>query len=637
MRYLCALLCLMALPALAQLPAADWKTQLQMSQVHAADRPDSAVIYCNRGMRIAEQQQDKQGQAQLLLQLGKINILHHHTDLARHFTQEAFSIFRRLNDTEGMARSFNELALLEGQQKDMTAATNDLHQAMNYFQHNHDSAGILETYHSMGTIYEEQGDQTNALNYYLRELEQYERSKLKPEAYFTLLKKISDLYLQKGDALSASYYLKGGLKNSPAIVTDAAVELLNDLGSVYEKRGSQLSALNYYKQALEEAKKYHRPQEEIKALVNIASVLQKANISESLKDLKKALQIADSLHQPRLTASIYAAMATVYQQENNYREAMLAMEEQHRLLDSLLESDTMHEMAALDSSYQLESSREQISELQLSNRLDKKELTITWIILAAICIVLLLLWFYFRKVRKLNEDLRVSNRVKDTLFSIIGHDLRGPAGTTVQVFDFMETEQLSETELRTLISHARKQAAASFELLTTLFEWGKAQMQGVQLQQERFDPKHIIVRNINVLSQQAEVKHITIYDNSHTGHTVFADPNQFDFIIRNILSNAIKFTPDHGHVQLHAQVAANGKEIIFSIRDTGIGIDEAQQQAFASAKLQVKFGTKGEKGSGLGLLLTKEFVKANKGRIWLESGAGKGTSFFFSLPVSPKE
>jgi signal transduction histidine kinase len=253
----------------------------------------------------------------------------------------------------------------------------------------------------------------------------------------------------------------------------------------------------------------------------------------------------------------------------------------------------------------------------------------------AIIALLLLLWLYLRKVSRLNRELKASNQVKDTLFSIIGHDLKGPAGSAAQLFALMETEDFTEAELKGMISELRKQTEASFELLQTLFEWGRAQLQGIKVSPEAIDPKHIIQKNISLLTRQAVQKSITINDHTPADTRIIADRNHFDFIIRNLLSNAIKFTFEKGLIEIKAEVS--GRQITYSVSDTGIGISTSQQQLFLTSNLKVSFGTKGEKGSGLGLLLIREFLKANKGQIWLESREGEGTIFYFSFPAENDE
>lgn len=608
------------------------KTCLEISKLYTVAQPDSAVDFCNQGIKIAEKLNDRHSEALLLLQLGNINTKHNHTELARRFDNEALSIFRNLGDKDGIVQAYDELGLLDGVQQNTSEATYYLGQAMRFYEDSHDSSGIVQTYNRLGEVFEEKGETERALTYYLRALVQYEHRSERSQAYFDLLEHIGQLYMKRGDSRSALHYLEEGVKNSNMpLYRDTQITLLDEEGKVYEENGKKQQALNYYKQALTEAKKYNQPQEQAEALIRIAGVLKTQNAGQSLDDLKKALQIAEDLHQPQLEADIYEALAGVYRQEKNYKEAMAALEEHHRLLDSLLESDTTKDIAALDSSYTLESTRQQIGHLQQVNKKETSELDMGMVILTVVILLLVLLWLYLRKINRLNRELKASNHVKDTLFSVIGHDLKGPAGSAAHLITLMETEKFPEEELQTMLSELRKQTATSFELLTSLFEWGRAQLQGVQVRPVNLLTKPLIQANISLLNQQAAIKNIVITDHTAPDTHILADHDHFDFIIRNLLSNAIKFTYEGGRIDIKANQTDG--EVIFSITDTGIGISTAQQRAFTETSLHVQFGTRGEKGSGLGLLLIKEFMKANNGRIWLESMEGKGTTFYITFPV----
>lgn len=607
------------------------QTCLAISKIYAQAQPDSAVDYCNRAMRLAQKQNNRRDEALILLELGRINEMHYHADLARRFTNEALSIFRTLHQPDGIAMAYDQLGLLDGLQKDISTATTDMAKAMKFYEDSHDTSGILETYHGLGSVYEQKGEIEKALTFYLRALVQYEHRAIKPEAYFILLERIGHLYVKKGDSKTALRYLEEGVRNSNLQKDrDTEITLLDEEGKVFEKEGERVRALSVYKLALQEAKKYNRPQEEAQALISIAGVLKKQNAKQSLADLKQALKIAGDLHQPKLEATIYQALASVYRQEKDYKEAMEALEEHHRLLDSLLGADTTKDIAGLDSSYALESQREKVGQLQQVNKQESREINLGIVILAAVMVILVLLWFYVQKVKKLNRELQASNKVKDTLFSIIGHDLKGPAGSAAQLFAMMEEGDFSEEELKGMISELRAQTSASFELLNALFEWGRTQLQGVSVKPQMLDSKPIINKNIALLSQQAGIKNITITDHTPADAKLLADPNHFDFIIRNLLSNAIKFTFSGGKIDV--TLSENAQEMVYGVRDTGIGISELQQKAFLKSNLSVNFGTGGEKGSGLGLLLIKEFMKANNGRIWLQSVEGEGTTFYFSFP-----
>lgn len=199
----------------------------------------------------------------------------------------------------------------------------------------------------------------------------------------------------------------------------------------------------------------------------------------------------------------------------------------------------------------------------------------------------------------------------------------------------MEAGALPPDQHNKLFSELKKQSVASFDLLNALFEWGKTQLDGVEVKAEDFKTKPLIQKNIELLRQLAERKYITLTDETPDGISIHADPNHFDFIVRNLLSNAIKFTHEHGRVGINS--TADGNEITFSVKDTGIGISEEKQAAFQKTNMPVSFGTKGEKGSGLGLLLIKEFIQANKGRIRLNSRQGEGSIFYISFPAAASQ
>ena len=611
------------------------KIYLELSRFYAGTQADSAVSYASLGLHLAEKHRNQHELALALLELGHINSIHHHTDLARKFNNEALGIFRSLHDAEGVAQVYDELGLLDGTEGNISSAKTDLNQAMKYYRDSRDSSGVMETYTGMGHVYEEKGNVEKALSYYLRALALYEQHKQKPEAYFILLENIGNIYVKKGDEKTALRYLQEGVKNSTIENRrDTEVYLLDEEGKIYQQEGQQSLALQTFKQALTEAKKYQQPQEQAQALINIADVLKKQDAGASVRDLETALSIARKLNEPKLKARIYGALAGVYQQEKNYKEAMAALQEQHHLLDSLLQADTAKDIAALDTSYALERSQEQVGSLQKVNRQKDGTIEVGLVVLIAVILILALLWFYLRKTKRLNRALETSNRVKDTLFSIIGHDLKGPAGSAIQLFELMETERFTEKEMREMIADLKKQMTASLELLHALFEWGKAQLQGVKVNAAEFDPNPVVNRSISLLTQQAAQKNIRIVGQIQDHLLIYADPDHIELVIRNLVSNAIKFSHEDSMIGVNAEQASGKAEVVFAIRDSGVGISKSQQQIFLTGNLKVNFGTRKEKGSGLGLMLVKDFVKANQGRIWLESEEGEGTTFYVALPAA---
>lgn len=603
---------------------------LTAARAHEDLHPDSAVNYCSIAMRLAEAHRNLGEQASVLLELARISRLHHHTEVAGKFVNDAMNLFHQLHDEEGLARTYEELGILDGQRQKTATAIKDFTRALSYYTGKADTAGIAQTYYDEGTTYENKGDLETALDYYLRARHYYEQYDTKPAAYFTLLERISNVQVKKGNVSSAIGYLEEGIRNGKER-PDTEMRLLEEEGRIREHAAEHARALELFKKELQLARQWKNPETQARALTAIGSVLMAQQTDSSLTYLKQALAIAQRLPHPELLANIYEAMASVYRQQRNYKDAMLALSENSRLLDSLLVSKANSEIAAQDSSYVIESREEELSQLREKNRVENEEIYWGLIALGIVIGALVLLGIYLRKVKLLNKKLAKSNEIHDTLFSVIGHDLKGPAGNTVQLLDLIQSGQLPETLQKDMLTQLRQQAAASRDLLEDLFTWGKAQLYGVEIKPNVFEIKPLVQNTIQLLSRQAAGKQITITDQTPAHLAVYADAHQVEFIFRNLISNAIKFTYTGGIIEVNASVI--NETAVCAVKDNGVGISKEKQHAFLKTTLPVSFGTNGEKGSGLGLLLIKEFLTANKGQLWLESEPGKGTIFYFSLPI----
>ena len=175
-----------------------------------------------------------------------------------------------------------------------------------------------------------------------------------------------------------------------------------------------------------------------------------------------------------------------------------------------------------------------------------------------------------------------------------------------------------------------------FGLLENLLIWARSQTGALEIKGEAFELNKLIDKNIDLLKQQAADKGIRLEQEVYGKHQVFADAKCIDTVVRNLTSNALKFTESEGEVKILVQ--EKKEEIIISVQDNGVGIPEkAQDKLFNVGEKHSTKGTNNEKGTGLGLMLCKEFVEKNAGRIWFESTEGKGTTFSFSLPKVQQE
>lgn len=394
------------------------------------------------------------------------------------------------------------------------------------------------------------------------------------------------------------------------------IRMLTDSGRHYENQGDKKMALHYHKRALSKAQQVQAPEHEARALANIAHVLQTENTDESLRYLNNALEIARSIRHHALQADIYSSIAAVYKQQENYKEALSALEQHHRFADTLLEINRRKEMAQVQAT---------------SDR--KREQAIAITIILAVILIAIILAISVSRTRRLNKQLQYAVEVRDKLFSILAHDLRGPAGNIVQVLTMMEEDPFSEAEKTEVLGMLKKQSQSLSDTLDSLLHWSKAQLSGVEAHPAAFDPYTLTHKNLVLLGGQARQKALIIHNRVPKGLTVQADPDHIDLVIRNLLSNAVKFSRTGGSIEINA--ITKGEELVVSIADQGIGITPENQAKFTSHNMETVYGTAGEKGTGLGLLLVKEMIQANKGRIWLTSEKDKGTTFFFTVPFVP--
>jgi CheY-like chemotaxis protein len=223
---------------------------------------------------------------------------------------------------------------------------------------------------------------------------------------------------------------------------------------------------------------------------------------------------------------------------------------------------------------------------------------------------------------------------KDKFFSIIAHDLRGPMGGFMQLTELManEEEGLREDEIKEMTMHLSHSAKNTFNLLENLLEWSQIDRGFSDFNLEKIGLNKVVTDCISVLAEQARGKGIELVCKIPNEHEVIADKNMLQTVIRNLISNAIKFTKQGGMVTISAKSIENNHTLV-SVQDTGIGMtEELKNKLFRIDANAKRPGTDGELSTGLGLLLCKEFVEKQGGKISVESEQKVGSVFSFTIP-----
>ncbi len=231
-----------------------------------------------------------------------------------------------------------------------------------------------------------------------------------------------------------------------------------------------------------------------------------------------------------------------------------------------------------------------------------------------------------------HKEIKKLSEMKDKIFSVISHDLRGPVGTIKSFTDIiLEDNDSTKEELIKSIKLIGKQSSSVYSILENLLSWARCQRSSISLNMQNQPIINAINDNINLMAEMANKKKIRITNKANENHIASFDIDLISSVVRNLLNNAIKFTPIYGEITITTK--EDEQYSTFIINDTGIGIsDERNDKIFDKTSYETTIGTEFEKGSGLGLKLCREFIGMHNGKIWAESELGKGSKFCFSIP-----
>ncbi len=238
-----------------------------------------------------------------------------------------------------------------------------------------------------------------------------------------------------------------------------------------------------------------------------------------------------------------------------------------------------------------------------------------------------------RRLHEMNQALSEANAAKDKLFSIVAHDLRGPFISLIGISRILvdDFNAMPRDEMEELMRQLHLASSQNLNLLDNLLQWARSRTENLRPQPERLHLEPCVRDVLQLFAHSASQKKIHLHSDVADDLTVHADPNMLQTILRNLVSNAIKFTPEQGRVEVTANPDHN--HIRVTVADTGIGVpDQARDKLFQPGLYYTTVGTAHERGSGIGLPLCREFIEQHGGTLTLDSKPGQGARFWFMLP-----
>ncbi|TAE71002.1 MAG: GHKL domain-containing protein [Bacteroidetes bacterium] len=575
----------------------------------------------HKGLALAQKFAEKKMEADMTRMIGIIYLhyVYHHEALD--WNQKALVLSQRIDYEEGVAFCYDNFGVSNFYQKKYTDAIEYFEKALKIFIKINNFEGIGYANTHLSWVYSELKEYEKAINYAKNASSARKKAK-EVKNIANSLKDIASIYGKIGRYKEAIEYMHQSIRIIDSVPNKPFIdEHYQSMANIFFK--VDLDSAFYYAQLSET---YVNKRGNKRQKVHIYKLYQKIYLAK--KDFENAIKYQD-LH--------YAYKDSIYNDDIERNNASFAARFEYQQKEKLLISEQKRKDA------------------ENQTKLQQQQSIIYMILLIMIFMCLLAYIFYknWTEKQQLNNELSKKNAeidqqneelaaqaenlkemglFKDQLFSIISHDLRSPLAQVQSVLGVLDSGLIEMEEFMELIPDLTKTINVSADLLQNLLIWAKSQMQGQNIERQNFDIQEIIEQNIKLFNKGAQNKKVILETNLKESLFVAADKNMTDLVIRNLVNNAIKFCRENDKILISTQEQANNM-LCVCIADTGTGIAQKNIDKLFSNKGFTQKGTSGEKGTGLGLTLCKDFVEKNNGKIWVESKEGEGSQFYFTLPL----
>lgn len=613
--------------------------------------PEIGLKYCNEALTLSDKISWKKGKGKSLFNIAIIHWVKSDYAKSIDYYLQSLKIFEELNDKKGVSSNLSGIGAIYADQKDLERSIDYFNRALNIDFIIRDSISIAKNLGNIGIIYYELND-----------------------------------YIKAKEYLEKAYNVNLKMNN----LGFAADNLLN-LGNIEHKQMNYDKALDYFFQALDLNRilgfkrdiaidlgkigsTYLSIAESKKIGTEKSQKINKFILNKAITYLKNSIEMLEKSGDLYYLKEFYLLLSNGYELVGNTEKAFEIFKKHTAIKDSVFSIDNKKKIFQIESKTEIEKRDNQIriQELEISNN---RLLLLGMVVISVAVLVILVIIFRSLKQNQkhnkllleknqiisdanieldfLNKDLAEKNRdielsnnllketnaSKDKFFSIIAHDLKNPLTAIIMKSElsYKYFEKFSQQEQIENTKRLNQAAVGLAKLLENLLTWARSQTGVIKYEPEIIDLQSSIKETLQIFDESLNRKKINFKLEIPTGIFVFADLNMLKTIIRNLVSNAIKYTSDSGNIIIYGNQSDNNFYMI-SIRDDGEGISQSDADKLFDIKEKVsKPGTSGEKGTGLGLILCKEFVEKHGGIININSLEGEGSTFSFTLPCSKPE
>ena len=655
-----------------------FRTYLQLGELFRELNPQTAQVYYEKALKIAEEVEYEYDLLLLLSQrIAYLNLkLNRYQKVILH-SLKVIEIYDIIDNEKEKISYLNYIGNSYFQMGKYEKALNYYFQELELRRKYNVNPLNDDFLDQLAKVYTAMGQFDKALEYHQRALSIFENQKnldrvTKNSIVAQYYLKIGLVYYMKKNYNKSLDYYKQALDLIGNAKDDASLKgksiIYNNMALNYKSLGSVEKALDIIKQSEEIINKIGLDNYEFYTLTSFSEIYSKLNkFEEAEKYLLKAIEIARKEENSNDEKNSIYLLYELYKKFNRFESALNTYQNYKNMSDSLINLEMTDKLVEFQTVYEMEKRNQENEALKTANRLqrEKAELERQSFILTSLfsllVIVVLMILFYFRKratnvlvvsnitiegqnarllelnenLRKSESTLRHSNTTKDKFISIIAHDLKNPMHSIGFSADLMINyyDNLNDDKKKDHLKGIYKTSNHAYDLLENLLHWARAQSKSMSYEPFDINVSSVIKDVVDLSFASADNKGISIINNVNTPYQVYADRNMIETVIRNLLANSIKFSNEKGTIELSFYIV--NEYAIIEVSDNGIGIPEKSLEKLFKIEEQISTpGTMKESGTGLGLLLCKEFVTINRGDIWVESIFGQGSTFKFTVPMN---
>lgn len=653
------------------------KVLQQLSTAYSSVDLQKKFYYASASMQLAQKLHNEIAIADAYINMGVSYGLRSRIDSALYYFTLGYNHAEKIKYDMGMGRSQVNIGFAYDRLDNKQEAIKNYFQGLAIFKRIKNGKGINQCYTNIGSIYYDLREYKIAKSYFSQCLVNYTQNKDEvgiSNALFTM----GNCYQALGeDDKAFECFSKSLIIRTKLGDIGGSALVHRGLGMVYLREKKYDQAISNLDTALNALTKLQEKYEQCATLMTLVDVyLAKGDYNKAEGYALQGLKIGYIIKSKTAVAEALEKLVSIYKNKHQIEKAFDYQSKYIAIQDSILAEKALKDVTLTEFSRTRAENEALYKNNQIiaskntgyATRIKRYGNVIVVVTVILVSVILFLLILYRRNLEKqatnklllkqkeeiasinqeleaLNEEviaqmelanvqnaeLEKLNAIKNKFFSIISHDLRGPLSTLQTLFSIYREGDIGEKELGALLSRLEDTILSTGAFLDNLLEWSKSQLEGIIINAVNFNVNDCIAENVHLFESQINLKNLKVINQALEPVVAHADQNMINMVIRNLLSNSIKFCSPGDEITLFTSRQDN--KVVISISDTGPGINEADREKLFNLEHVLSTGTHGEKGNHLGLILCRDMVIQNSGKIWFETKQGEGTTFWVELPA----